>query len=101
MPGAELSLADKMCKSSATSTLCTDCAGASPMYHVTSVLPPLRGWATDPRTSGGSAWAGVGGLTHQPAVVTNPSCEEQLCCVPGGHRPVMVLPVSPRLYNEL
>jgi hypothetical protein len=34
MPGAELSPADKMCNSSATSTLCTDCAGTSPMYHV-------------------------------------------------------------------
>ena len=39
MPGAELSPADKMCNSSATSTLCTGCAGTSPMYHRTSVLP--------------------------------------------------------------
>ena len=36
MPGAELSPADKMCNSSAASTLCTGCAGTSPMEG--------RGW---------------------------------------------------------
>ena len=84
MPRAELSPADKICNSSATSTLCTDCAGTSPMHHRTSVLPRSLGWG----------WA------------TDPSCGEQLCCVPGGGgggSPVMVLPVppTPPLYNEL
>ena len=50
MPGAELSPVDKMCKSSATSTVCTDCAcaGTSPMYHRTSVLPHPLGLGDQP-----------------------------------------------------
>ena len=89
MPRAVLSPADKMCRSSATSTLCTDCAGTSPMYHRTSVLP--WGWATNPRTGGGGAWGSgwgtdprpTGGGTSGGGWATHSDCGDQLCCVPG------------------